>query len=178
MSDKDHVAGPPTTTAASHKHAMPELTKPQETAPALRKVKAAPSNQMRSKPIATLTGPVTSITAANFRSTSTIWLNEADEDAPATHGGSVVVRILPGSANYSTDPTHAFSPSRLVVKAGTRVTFFNTDNMIHFNKDDKGEFHTPMLRAGMSFSHIFSKPGTFNYHCIPHEWMKGTIIVR
>ena len=133
---------------------------------------------MRSKPIATLTGPVTSITAANFRSTSTIWLNEADEDAPATHGGSVVVRILPGSANYSTDPTHAFSPSRLVVKAGTRVTFFNTDNMIHFNKDDKGEFHTPMLRAGMSFSHIFSKPGTFNYHCIPHEWMKGTIIVR
>jgi amicyanin len=85
---------------------------------------------------------------------------------------------LPGAANFDTDPTNDFSTPVVTIKAGSSVTFLNTDNMVHFNADDKGEFKTPVLKSGEHFTHTFHRAGVYNYTCIPHPWMKGKIIVR
>jgi plastocyanin len=118
-----------------------------------------------------LTGPVTGISAASFPG-----LMEEDRDGPAEASKDVTIQMMPGAGNY--DAEHTFSKTRVVIKAGTKITFFNADNMAHFNTADNGEFATPKLMAGMSSSHVFSKPGIYTYHCIPHPWMKGTIIVK
>lgn len=99
--------------------------------------------------------------------------------APASSGEEVIIKMLPGAGNYNTDPNASFSKPFLTIRRGTKVTFVNTDDMVHFNHDDAGkEFETPMLKTGMRYSHVFNKPGVYHYSCIPHPWMKGTIAVK
>lgn len=195
MSDKDHVPGPPeSANAADHDHGAMEM-KPAATpaptlkaAPAKPKKTAATSKAAELKPIA-LTGPVTGITAANFPKVVGEKEPEPEaevaEAAPASavpaaaNGKEVIVKMLPGAGNYNPDPSAAFSTPRITIARGTTVTWLNTDDMVHFNKDDAGtEFQTPMLKTGMRYSHTFKKPGVYHYTCIPHPWMKGTITVK
>jgi plastocyanin len=35
-----------------------------------------------------------------------------------------------------------------------------------------------MLGAGGSWSYTFTTPGTYTYHCSPHPFMKGTVVVK
>jgi copper-containing nitrite reductase len=168
MSDKDHLASVP---LGDHDHmnvgaisATKRATVPAErTAP-------GPSHKASAKFIA-LTGPVTGISAASFPG-----LMDEDRDGPVEAAKEITIQIMPGSGNYNAE--HTFSKTRVVIKTGTKVTFQNLDEMVHFNKDDKGEFATPKMMAGATYSHVFTKPGTYNYQCIPHPWMKGTIIVK
>lgn len=50
--------------------------------------------------------------------------------------------------------------------------------MVHNLGGDKSEFTSTYMKTGESWSYKFSKPGTYAYHCVPHPWMKGTIIVK
>src|SRR4029450_6252118 len=101
----------------------------------------------------------TGISAANFPKIP----GEREPEPEQVAGGDgeeFIVKMLPGAGNYNTDPTTSFSKSSLTIKAGTKVTWLNTDDMVHFNKDDQGkEFETPVLKPGMRYSHIFRKPG-------------------
>ncbi|MGB0652121.1 MAG: cupredoxin domain-containing protein [Thermoplasmatota archaeon] len=36
----------------------------------------------------------------------------------------------------------------------------------------------PQQQPGEDWSHIFTEPGTFEYHCHPHPWMQATIIIE
>ncbi|MBI2682323.1 MAG: multicopper oxidase domain-containing protein [Acidobacteriales bacterium] len=163
MSDSDHVAAP-----AAHDHAAPSMEKPAAP-PAAAPRKTVPKKP--AKPVS-LAYPITSFSAASFP--------EELEDLKSSvnaMSGNVVIKMLPGAGNYNPDPANSYSSPHVTVRSGSRVTFLNTDDMVHFNKDDKGEFQTPMLKSGMAFSHVFSKPGVYHYTCIPHPWMKGTITV-
>jgi plastocyanin len=51
-------------------------------------------------------------------------------------------------------------------------------NMVHNLVSDKGAFQSPLLRTDQSWSRKFDKPGVYAYHCVPHPWMKGTIVVK
>jgi copper-containing nitrite reductase len=180
MSDKDHVAGPP---AEEHRHDMaPAVAAPASTpAKPLTRPAAVKKTSTIAKATARpaiLTGPVTGISASYFPPEEKV--EEPGESAAGASPAStsnVVIRMLPGAGNYNTDPAQSFSQPKVTVKAGSTVTFLNTDDMVHFNKEATGEFETPMLRAGMSFSHKFTKPGVYNYSCVPHPWMRGTIKV-
>ncbi len=162
MSDHDHVAAPAAETKPTEPTAAP-VAKPAK--PPVRKITA------QLKPTV-LTGPVTGISAAYFPAPT------PEEAAGPVAPGSVTVKMLPGAANFDTDPTNDFSTPVVTIKAGSSVTFLNTDNMVHFNADDKGEFKTPVLKSGEHFTHTFHRAGVYNYTCIPHPWMKGKIIVR
>jgi len=189
MSDKDHVPGPASVDdggdkthdhAATQPQATPTATPPSKQASKQRQRPTTTRTTAALMPVA-LTGPVTGISAANFPRVS----GEAEpeeEEAAASVGGAgteLIVRMLPGAGNYNTDPNASFSKPFVTIKAGTKVTWLNTDDMVHFNKDDQGkEFETPMLKAGMRYSHVFKKPGVYKYTCVPHPWMKGTITVK
>jgi len=71
----------------------------------------------------------------------------------------------------------AFSNPSLTVVTGTTVTWMNDDNMTHTVTSDNGVFNSGNMAPGSSYSYTFSAAGTFNYHCIIHSGMTGSVTV-
>jgi amicyanin len=82
----------------------------------------------------------------------------------------------PGSVEIK---NFAFDPAQITIKAGEQVTWTNGDAMGHDIVSDSGEaFKSEILATGQSFSHTFSTPGTYQYHCGVHPSMNGKVIVE
>jgi plastocyanin len=64
------------------------------------------------------------------------------------------------------------------VDAGTTVTWLNDGFQVHTSTADQGEWDSPLLSSGDSFTFTFSQAGTFAFHCTPHPFMTGTVVVR
>jgi len=73
----------------------------------------------------------------------------------------------------------AFEPTTVAAKAGQRVIWRNEDSSPHNVTYVSGpEFSSSgRIRPGASFSITLSSPGTIQYFCSIHPWMKATIIV-
>lgn len=71
----------------------------------------------------------------------------------------------------------AFNPASLTVVAGTTVTWKNNDNTTHTVTANNGAFNSGALNPGATFSFTFNQPGTFDYHCMIHPFMTGSITV-
>jgi plastocyanin len=72
----------------------------------------------------------------------------------------------------------AFGPAELRVRVGERVTWINCDEDAHTSTADGGEWASPLLAPGQGFTQTFSAAGEFPYHCEPHPFMTGTVIVE
>jgi amicyanin len=70
-----------------------------------------------------------------------------------------------------------FDPPTLTVKAGTTVTWVNTDDIPHVVSEKDGKFRSPALDTDDKFSQVFSIAGTIEYFCVIHPHMVGKIIV-
>ena len=79
-----------------------------------------------------------------------------------------------------------FSPDKLTIQPGDTVSFVNAQEDMHdvmFVEVPKGVdemIMSPMHeKEGDKFSYTFNVPGTYKFHCHPHEalGMKGTLIV-
>ena len=75
-------------------------------------------------------------------------------------------------ANYK------FAPDAITVKAGSEVTWTNSDDTKHTATADDGSFDTGDLATGDSKAVTFDKPGTFTYYCKFHPFMKATVEVQ
>jgi plastocyanin len=71
-----------------------------------------------------------------------------------------------------------FSPPRLVVKAGTTVTWTNGDDIPHTVAASSKEFRSKALDTDDKFSFTFMTPGSYGYFCSLHPHMTGTIVVE
>jgi len=72
----------------------------------------------------------------------------------------------------------AFAPPSLTVKAGTKVTWVNGDDVPHLIVSIQQAFkQSPVLDTDQRFTATFSTPGTYDYFCALHPKMQGTIIV-
>ncbi len=76
----------------------------------------------------------------------------------------------------------AFQPDSLAVPAGATVTWLNCEDggqEPHTTTSDTvGVWNSPELLPGARFSHRFVGTGAFPYHCIPHPFMLGKIVVQ
>lgn len=84
------------------------------------------------------------------------------------------------------DKPYYFDPAELTVQPGDTVTFVNAQEDQHdvmfvgVPKTVDGMIMSPMFeKEGDKWSYTFTVPGTYDFHCHPHEaaGMKGTIIV-
>ncbi len=84
------------------------------------------------------------------------------------------------------DKPYYFSPDQLTIQPGDTVTFVNAQEDMHdvmFIEVPKGVdemIMSPMHeKEGDKFSYTFTVPGTYQFHCHPHEslGMKGTLVV-
>ena len=88
--------------------------------------------------------------------------------------GSVIMPVGVGSNTALT-----FSPGRVVVVIGVNntLTFSNKDTATHTVTATDNSFSSGDIKAGQSWTYTFTTPGTFDYYCIYHSWMKGTVVV-
>jgi len=100
-------------------------------------------------------------------------------------GMSATVTNAPGSSTPGCEETdNCFVPSTVVITAGGTVTWENTDNAAHTSSSGTpaggpdGVFDSSLIMAGGSYSHTFDTAGTFDYFCMVHPWMQGTVIVE
>ena len=72
----------------------------------------------------------------------------------------------------------AFGPGEVRVRAGQRVTWINCDTDAHTSTANAGAWASRLLAPGDAFTQIFGAPGEFLYHCEPHPFMTGRVIVE
>jgi plastocyanin len=70
-----------------------------------------------------------------------------------------------------------FNPPQLTVKAGTKVTFTNHDDIPH-TVVSLQNFKSKVLDTDQEFAFTFTTPGTYKYFCSLHPHMTGTIVVE
>ena len=72
-----------------------------------------------------------------------------------------------------------FVGDSVAIAAGQAVRWTNADPIEHTVTFDGGvEAGSPVIPPSGSYVHRFDKPGTYTYHCTPHPFMKGVVIVR
>ena len=105
----------------------------------------------------------------------------------AEHGAtSVTVENAPGSSVPGCEETAegCFIPNIATVEIGGTVTWENGDTAAHTStagsatEGPSGVWDSSLIMAGSSFSHTFDAAGTFDYFCMVHPWMAGTVIVE
>jgi plastocyanin len=71
----------------------------------------------------------------------------------------------------------AFSPNPITIAPGSTVIWTNQDVVTHTVTADDGSWGLSTLGQGGTYSHVFTSPGSYTYHCAIHLYMMGTVVV-
>ena len=95
-------------------------------------------------------------------------------EAAAKNGGGE------GAANATQAEIRAmkFTTDRIEVTAGTTVRWTNNDQLQHTVTATDGSWDSGLINPGGSWTHTFTQPGEYSFHCTPHPFMKGVVVVR
>ena len=83
----------------------------------------------------------------------------------------------PVAADHVAIQGFAFGPAAITVKPGTTVTWTQQDEDQHTVTANDGSFTSAALITGATYTHTFTAPGTYAYHCSIHPFMHGTVVV-
>lgn len=74
----------------------------------------------------------------------------------------------------------AFRPTTLNVRAGETVTWVNceTNATSHTSTSNGGLWASGLIAPSTTFDHTFGTAGSFAFHCDPHPFMTGTVVVQ
>lgn len=86
------------------------------------------------------------------------------------------VIIVPGADNLGNGLF--FVPDTLTVKLGKTVVWFNSDLAAHTITSTTGVFDSKNLDGRATYEFTFTQPGSYEYFCQYHPWMKGKIVVQ
>lgn len=96
----------------------------------------------------------------------------ASDAQPPAGSGQAVVRIR----NF------AFAPQELSVAEGTEVIWVNCEGAggpAHTATSDDEIWDSGLLGPdGAQYRRTFDDAGSFDYHCTPHPFMQGTVVVE
>ncbi len=93
---------------------------------------------------------------------------------PTTVAPSNITIVL-GSASPSNP--EFYSPQTFQAKVGQTISWANRDNSVHTVTSNTKMFESGTMSPGDIFTFTFTQPGTYEYFCRFHPWMKGTVIV-
>ena len=93
----------------------------------------------------------------------------ADSARPAPVGGEILRASI---------ASFAYAPARLEIAAGTTIEWRNDDQLAHTVTASDASFASPLLQPGDIWRHTFTTPGSFDFYCTPHPFMKGVVVVR
>ena len=105
------------------------------------------------------------------------WVMTALISFQAAPPGIAAVPAAAGKAEVKID-NFSFSPAALTVKAGTQITWTNSDDIPHTVVSDDHTFKSKVLGSGEKFTFTAGKPGTYSYTCSIHPNMTGKVVVE
>jgi amicyanin len=85
-------------------------------------------------------------------------------------GAAVAAQIRMAALKFQTDS--------VVISSGQTVRWVNDEPVEHTVTFDGAEPGSPPIPQNGTYSHRFDKPGTYTYHCTPHPFMKGVVVVK
>jgi plastocyanin len=98
---------------------------------------------------------------------------------------AVLALVFVGSASTAATATATvqitrtgFVPRSVTINVGDSVTWRNTDTINHQVVANGGQFASPILGPGKTYTHQFTRGGTFRYHDALHTKLTGTVVVR
>lgn len=100
---------------------------------------------------------------------------QAQTPEPAGSGVTVPALIVE-RAGLDASTGWGFAPLSLTVLVGDTVTWTNHGTQAHTVTAAEA-FDSGVINSGESWSHTFTTPGTVEYLCTLHPWMKGTVVV-
>ncbi len=107
---------------------------------------------------------------------TTVLLPGCGSTATTTTGA--VTATTAGGAVQVIMSNRAYDPQEITIKVGDTVTWVNQDAPRHDVVAENGEFKSDLFSKGETFSHTFTKAGTYPYYCSIHPGMTGTVIVQ
>ena len=100
-------------------------------------------------------------------------------------GDTAFVSIPLGSATPACAETNeCFAPFNAEVISGGTVTWSNDDVSAHtvtsgtVSEGHNGIFDSSLFLSGSTFEYTFEDSGMYDYYCIVHPWMIGTVQVQ
>ncbi|MFQ5572614.1 MAG: plastocyanin/azurin family copper-binding protein [Nitrosopumilaceae archaeon] len=107
------------------------------------------------------------------------------EEAPKMAGPTTVEVSMPtGTAVPGCEETDAcYIPSSVSISTGSTVVWINDDTAAHTvtsgspTDGPDGIFDSSLVLGGDSFEVTFDDSGNYDYFCLVHPWMKGTVNV-
>ncbi len=95
-----------------------------------------------------------------------------------------VISLPEGSGVPGCEATNeCYIPAEVSVSVGDTVTWSNDDTAAHTvtsgtpSDGPDGIFDSSLFMAGTTFEYTFNEAGTYDYFCMVHPWMVGTVIV-
>ena len=92
--------------------------------------------------------------------------------------------IIPEGAAIPEDGQIYYDPETINISVGTPIEWVNEDNAMHTatsgipESGPDGVFDSQILNLGDTYQFTFSEAGNFDYYCILHPWMIGTVNVE
>ncbi len=92
--------------------------------------------------------------------------------------------LIPEGAAIPEDGQIYYDPEVIDISVGTTILWENVDNTMHTSTSGTPEsgadgiFDSDILMAGDTYEFTFSDAGSFDYYCILHPWMVGTVNVE
>jgi plastocyanin len=102
---------------------------------------------------------------------------------PAFGAACAAVLLASGLASADQQPeihmrNNLYLPDSLTISAGTTVRWVNDDADVHTISQVGGGFESGLLFARDAWTYTFNDPGTYEFYCLPHPYMRGTITVE
>ena len=100
---------------------------------------------------------------------------------PQTH----IVETAMGSGAPGCETSNAcYLPQDITISTGDTVLWDNVDNAAHTvtggspSDGPSGVFDSSLLMAGLDYSFTFNDAGSYDYFCMVHPWMVGSVTVN
>ncbi len=106
---------------------------------------------------------------------------EAESSGPQT----VMVDMPAGTAVPGCEETdECYVPSHVTINAGDTVEWINSDTAAHTvtggspADGPSGVFDSSLVLGGATYAFTFEEPGSYDYFCMVHPWMVGSVQVN
>ena len=98
---------------------------------------------------------------------------------------SFIIEIVPGAVIEGNE-NYVPNKAKALLTFTNNVVWQNNDDTAHTVTPDhrhsdsySGDFGSPgVMKPGDSYEFLFTEPQEVHYHCQPHPWMTGSIIVE
>jgi plastocyanin len=133
--------------------------------------------------LALTAGPFTTVTPLPSTTTTLSTSSTSSSLSSSASASPVTVSVsIPKGAGDGPQAAPGYAPDKITVVIGVNntVTWTNNDPIHHTvtSAPGNGSLNSGDMAQGATYTYTFTTPGTYDYVCVYHAWMTGTVVVK